>query len=118
MVIELQPELDSCFGLGPYTLFKGKEHRRTKWGELLYQAKYNDNQEASRELLHQIEDFLRNHPQGSLKEVDGVVAPPKSDHNTPDLVGSWVREISRSMGLQELLNHKKTGSTHFRNKIL
>jgi hypothetical protein len=98
--VDLSPQLDECYALGPYTVFDGEVPRRTAWGESLNGAKYGRDGNEQEDLLGWIEEFIKDHP--SLKAVDAIIAAPKSDLSTPDLAGTWAQEIGLSNRWQQL----------------
>lgn len=57
IAVDLTPELDECYTLGPYTLFQNNIPQRTEWGDLLNRAKYQDDRNAAAQLGRQLEGW-------------------------------------------------------------
>ena len=106
IAVDLTPEVDECYSLGPYTLFQGSAGHRTEWGDLLYRAKYQNDRDAVAQLGRQLEGCIISLPSPTLSAANAIVAAPKSDVNTPDLVGGWADAIASSLGLRRLGSYK------------
>ena len=102
IIVDLSPQLDECYSLGPYTVFDADGGAsRTAWGESLNGAKYGRDGNEQEDLLGWIEEFVKHHP--SLSAVDAIIAAPKTDLSTPDLAGMWAQDIARSGGWRQLV---------------
>ena len=106
IVVDLTPEVDDCYSLGPYTLFQGSARHRTEWGDLLSRAKYQNDRDAAAQLGSQLERCIVALPRPTLSAANAIVAAPKSDAGTPDLVGEWADAIASSLGLRRLVGYK------------
>ena len=104
--VDLTPEVDRCYALGPYTLFQANQRHRTEWGDALYQAKYQNDQVAVEHLGIKLEECISSLPLPFLRAVDAIVSAPKSDPNTPDLVGVWAGQLSHSRHWLRLNSYK------------
>lgn len=101
IIVDLTPQLDECYALGPYTVFDAEQGgASSKWGDLVYRAKYRRDSAASSEIRTRIEAFIEGHI--LIRTVNAIVAAPKSDPTTPDLVGSWVQEIASNRNWRRL----------------
>ena len=101
IVVDLTPQLDECYALGPYTVFDAEEiGAPSEWGDLVHRAKYRRDGVASSEILTRIEAFIEGHI--LIRTVSAIVAAPKSDSTTPDLAGSWVRAITNNRNWRRL----------------
>ena len=109
IIVDLSPLLDECYALGPYTVFEDGQGSASVWGSLVNHAKYRRDQSAQAQILAGIEDFIDRHP--VIRTVDSVVSPPKSDRNTPDLVGSWAQAIVNKRGWQRPIANKVQTTT-------
>lgn len=93
ITIDLTPEVDFCFALGPYTLFEADNTLlRSEIGELVYRSKYQRNQRAVREAGALLLQFIQAHP--VLSGCTAMCIPPKSQSDLPDIVGFWARNIA------------------------
>ena len=115
IVVDLTPEVDACYSLGPYTLFQGSASYRTEWGDLLSRAKYQNDRDAAAQLGRQLERCIVALPLPTLSAANAIVAAPKSDANTPDLVGAWVDAIASSLGLRRLDSYKSRATDPQKN---
>ena len=106
IVVDLTPEVDDCYSLGPYTLFQGNAGQRTEWGDLLSRAKYQNDRDAAAQLGSQLERCITALPRPTLSAANAIVAAPKSDAGTPNLVGVWADAIASSLGLRRLVSYK------------
>lgn len=106
IVVDLTPEVEDCYSLGPYTLFQGSASQRTEWGDLLSRAKYQNDRDAAAQLGSQLERCIAALPRPTLSAANAIVAAPKSDADTPDLVGAWADTIASSLGLRRLVSYK------------
>ncbi len=104
VIIDLSPELDECYALGPYSLFEGERRSTSSWGNAVNQAKYWRNSSASSYCLTRIEDFIEGHL--PIRTVNAIISAPKSDPGTPDLVGKWAQEIARNRGWRRISSYK------------
>lgn len=101
VIVDLSPQLDECYALGPYTVFEAEQRRRlSAWGELVNRAKYRRDGGASSEIGRRIEAFIEGHI--LIRTVNAIVAAPKSDSTTPDLAGAWVQEIANNRNWRRL----------------
>lgn len=115
IVVDLTPEVDACYSLGPYTLFQGSVSYRTEWGDLLSRAKYQNDREAAAQLSRQLERCVVALPLPTLSAASAIVAAPKSDANTPDLVGKWAEDIASNLGLRRLASYKSRATDPQKN---
>lgn len=101
VIVDLSPELEECYSLGPYTVFEEEQrHRLSAWGELVNRAKYRRDKAASSEILKRTEAFVEEHI--LIRTVNAIIAAPKGDSATPDLVGAWVQEIANNRNWRRL----------------
>ena len=99
--VELAPHVDECYALGPYTLFDDDGERLSSVkGELLYQAKYRNNSTAASQLGSMLGEFIVTHP--TLRNVEAVASPPKSDPNTPNLARLWCDSTAAMLGINTI----------------
>lgn len=89
--VDLTPEVDECYALGPYTVFEENESERGEIGELVNRAKYWREDAVVDHLGQRISSFVEQHP--SLSKVQALAVPPKSDSNTPNLARSWAMQL-------------------------
>ena len=115
--VDLTPEVDECYSLGPYTLFQGSARHRTEWGDSLFQAKYRDDRDAAAYLGSQLEGCIISLPSLTLSAANVITAAPKSDANTSDLVGEWADAIASSLGLRRLGSYKTRATDPQKNLI-
>ena len=115
VIVDLSPELDECYALGPYSLFEGERRISSPWGDAVYRAKYRHNASASSHCRTCVEDFIERHP--PLRTVSAVIAAPKSDPNIPDLVGAWVQEIANNRNWHKLAASKTPGTSRPQKEI-
>ena len=109
LLIDLSPNVDECYGLGPYSVFDVAEERsNAKYGELINQAKYRRRNTASREIERELLQFVRGHQ--SLQHVNMVAAPPKLNLNAQNLPRNWASMLSDSLGIP-LVSTRKTRDT-------
>lgn len=106
IVVDLTPEVDDCYSLGPYTLFQGNVPHRTEWGDLLNRAKYQNDRDAAAQLGSQLERCIVALPLPTLSAANAIVAAPKGDASTPNLVGEWADAIAGNWGLRRLDSYK------------
>ena len=93
IVVDLSPDIDFCYALGPYMLFDEDDTpSRSKIGEMLYVAKYQRNREVAGELNLSLLNFIQSHP--ILSGSTAISFPPKSQSELPDIVGTWGRNIA------------------------
>ena len=104
LIVDLTPELDECYALGPYSVFEEDIRFNSSWGEMVNRAKYWRDPSVLAQLLARIEDFIEQHI--PIRTVNAIVSAPKSDNNTPDLAGMWAQEIANKRGLQRLIARK------------
>ena len=110
IIVDLTPQLDECYALGPYTVFDAEGMwSLSGWGDLVHRAKYRRDRAASSEILTRIEAFIEGHI--LIRTVSAIVAAPKGDANTPDLVGSWVQEIANIRNWRRLVATKNQVTT-------
>ena len=116
VIVDLSPQLDECYALGPYTVFPAEQRGRlSAWGELVNRAKYRRDKAATAEILTRAESFIEGHI--LIRTVNAIVAAPRSAPNTPDLVGAWAQEIANSRHWRRL-NATKTPGTAGPQKAL
>lgn len=105
VIVDLSPQLDECYALGPYTVFPAEQRGRlSAWGELVNRAKYRRDKAATAEILTRAESFIEEHI--LIRTVNAIIAAPKSAPNTPDLVGAWVQEIANNRNWHKLAASK------------
>ncbi len=104
IIVDLSPQLDECYALGPYTVFDREKSALALWGEHVNRAKYQKDQSASIKILKDIEDFIDRHP--LIRTINDVVSPPKSDNITPNLADAWSHEIASKRGWRRLIANK------------
>jgi hypothetical protein len=110
IIVDLSPQLDECYALGPYTVFEEEQRRSVAvWGTLVYRAKYRRESSAQTQILAGIDDFIDRHL--IIRTVDAVVSAPKGDPNTPDLVGSLAQAIANKRGWQRPIANKVQTTT-------
>ena len=96
IIVDLRPNLDFCFALGPYTLFSAdNEHSRSEIGSLLYEAKYRKNEWSVTALGRQLSQAIREHP--ILNSVTAVSSPPGSIPGASNLVRQWTDSIANEL---------------------
>ncbi len=102
IIVDLSPDLSQCYSLGPYSVVgeDGRVNVRSPWGDLIYRAKYRSDPDANRQILSRIEEFIEGHL--AIRTINSIIAPPKSDSNTPDLAGSWANQIAGRLGARRL----------------
>lgn len=101
LFVDLAPQIDECYALSPYTCFDDDGHsERTPKGEMLFQAKYRANAGAASDWGRTIGEFILAHP--TVRGVDAVAAPPKSDPNTPDLPRLWSAGTASMLGISTI----------------
>lgn len=91
--VDLTPEVDECYALGPYTVFTDEDAEQSELGQLVNRGKYWRDNEAVNELGRRISNFAEQHP--TLGNVQALASPPKSDPSTPNLAGSWAEQLGR-----------------------
>ena len=98
IVVDLTPELQETYALGPYSWFDEDGTRGTApMGELLNRAKYRRSNVEASQLGQMLGDFVQGHP--TLFGVGRVASPPKSDPNTPKLPALWARSTARMLDI-------------------
>ncbi len=108
IIVDLSPQLDECYAMGPYSVFEGEQRTNSPWGDLVNRAKYRNDRPALAQLLAGVEEFIEQHL--PIRTVNAVVSAPKSDNNTPDLAGMWAQEIANRRGWQRPIAHKTNTS--------
>ena len=109
IIVDLSPELDECFALGPYSVFEENQRINAVWGRLVNRAKYRGDQSALLEIQAGIEVFINQHL--IIRTVDSVISAPKSDPNTPDLAGAWAQVIGSKFGWHRPIASKAQATT-------
>ena len=105
IIVDLSPEVDQCYSLGPYSVFDDDGGRSNSlWGQPLYRAKYLRDVSSSTALLDALKQFIQKNEM--LEMVDCIVSAPKSDLSTPDLAGSWAEQIAVDRSWQRLTAYK------------
>ena len=109
IVVDLDPEVDECYALGPYTVFEKTQNGYGKYGDAVHKAKYQNDTNAIRAISQELLDFVQRHHR--LRSVSAIAAPPKSDPSAPNLPFSWAKTISGALGvsLVPLRKHRETG---------
>lgn len=110
IIVDLTPQLDECYALGPYTVFDAEQGgASSEWGDLVNRAKYRRNNAASSEIRTRIEAFIEGHI--LIRTVNAIVAAPKGDLTTPDLAGFWVQAIAGNRNWRRLVATKNQAGT-------
>ena len=102
IIVDLAPEVDECYALGPYSIFDIDERGdgvwlRAEFGEAVHRAKYANDQSAIASLSKRLANFVNGHP--AMRSVAGVAAPPKSNAEAMNLPLVWARFIAESLGV-------------------
>lgn len=96
IIVDIRGTIE-CYALGPYNVFDSDGNRsRTKVGDFIHRVKYWGAQPVTKGGVVLIE-FIRRHPR--LRRIKAVTSPPKADPKTPDLAGTWARQIAQQMGI-------------------
>ena len=107
IIVNLSPDLDECYALGPYTTFTAEElPTRAAFGQMVYGAKYLHNPLVRSQIVAHFNEFMDLHI--CLRTVNAIAAAPKTDPNTPNLVGSSAAEISANRNLKLIDCYKRT----------
>ena len=96
VVIDLSPQLDECYSLGPYTIFDGGEPERARFGNLVRKAKHDMDSSAKATLTHEMVQFVQRHPR--LRSVKAVAAPPRSERAAHNLPLDVARSVAEALG--------------------
>ena len=109
IIVDLRPNVDFCFALGPYSLFsENSESSRSEIGSLVYEGKYRRNRSAVNSLGQQLLRFIQAHP--ILNSATAISSPPESQSDLPNLAGVWANLIANYLG-QDMIAATKNRST-------
>ena len=103
IIIELTPELDECYALGPYKVVGPDGVRDAYYGDLLSKAKYRARREEERTIVEDIVDFAERHP--VLCSVKAVTAPPRSDSSRENAPLAWAGAVADLLGASVRQTH-------------
>ena len=110
VIIDLSPDVDECYALGPYSVFDANKGRsNAKYGALVNQAKYWGNKDASATILRALKQFVHRHP--SLSRIAYIVVPPKVDSAVKNVPLQWATNLSKVLAtpLGEMEKIRNTG---------
>ena len=113
-IIDLAPELEQCYALGPYSFFTDDGNRfSAPYGKLVHGAKYRGDSAAvttrSVEVLsEELARFVRHHLR--LRTVAVVTAPPKMNGAIRNIPLEWARSVAQELGAMPV-EAQKTRST-------
>lgn len=109
LIIDLAPELNECYALGPYSLFSEDGTRsNARFGDLVNQAKYWRDDRASREIAEGLLRFIGVHP--TLKNVTAIAVPPKFNPDQKNLPQDWAMTLADAL-LIPIVRVRKTRDT-------
>ena len=95
IVIDLNPEVDECYALGPYSVLDGEKWETATFGDVMRKAKYGKDQRAVAAMSEGLARFAHRHP--LLGAVATVAAPPKSDPGARDVPLQWARSVATGL---------------------
>jgi len=107
--VDLRPELDACYALGPYTVFFGEgQSRRSSLGSEIYSAKYEQDPIRAHLIENRLINFVESF--APLRAVGALTAPPKLDPRAVNLPLNWALEVACAVG-SELVHNSKVHAT-------
>ena len=96
IVIDLNPEVDECYALGPYSVLDGEKWETATFGDVMRKAKYGNDQRAAAAMSEGLAGFAHRHPR--LGAVATVTVPPKSDLSRPNVPLHWAQSVAKALG--------------------
>ena len=113
IVIDLNPEVDECYALGPYSVSYGEKWETATFGDFMHRAKYGKDQGAVAAMSEGLAGFAHRHPR--LGAVATVVAPPKSDSKARNVPLQWAQSVAETLGARTVDVQKVVATTSQKN---
>ena len=105
IIVDLAPEVDECYALGPYKVTSKSADSadglvRVRYGAALYKAKYENDLRLIRDLGSELADFAQRHPR--LRSCATVTAPPTSQAKV-NLPLGWAQAVAEMLWAETLV---------------
>lgn len=94
IIVDLAPDVDECYALGPYKVTRKSRLVDGRYGDLLSKAKYRSDPEAIHAIGSELADFAQSHPR--LRLCTTVAAPPTSQAKV-NLPLGWAQAIAEML---------------------
>lgn len=103
IAIDLMPDIEECYALGPYSVSVNGALTISQYGKLVSQAKYRHDASLDEDVKGQLSALIQAHPM--LRAVGNITAPDRDDQpvNSP---WEWAQGIGASLGMNLVKTHK------------
>ncbi len=108
VLIDLTPEIDECYALGPYSVEGAQNLETAPYGRIVNYAKYWHIREAMEELVLELAGFISKHPK--LRRVFHVAAAPRRNEHDVRPGEVLARGVADALGIK-LVQPRKTRAT-------